>query len=101
METCQRVTGKDLPTGEDTRCGAPLDRAGTPKWCKACWAAYHKEYQPNHKKTLDEMAKGKGYAEGAEAMRAYLANQFAKYGAGSFSGTEIAALIRQAQNPQP
>ncbi len=48
--------------------------------------------------TIDQQ-RGKGYSKGVEAMRAVLVREFAALGDSSFTGTEIAALIKQAPGP--
>jgi len=46
------------------------------------------------------MTESRGFAAGCTAMRLYLAENFAKYGtAGSFAGSEIAAIIRTVPGP--
>lgn len=78
-----------------SRCTEPLDTTGSPTWCKACRAKYQREY----KALRAEMTESRGFAAGVSAMRAYLAEQFAKLGAGGFTGSEVASLIRQSQGP--
>ena len=43
---------------------------------------------------------GKGFVNGVKAMRDLLAGEFQAQGLGSFTGIEIAALIRQAPGPK-
>lgn len=79
-----------------TKCGAPRDTTGYPLWCRACRAKYKKE----NDEIRGELVKNQKFREGAEEMREMLAEQFAKYGPGMFSGDEISALILQAPDPQ-
>lgn len=79
-----------------SKCKAVLDTTGNPKWCKACRAAYQRDYQDG--KT--ERGEAKGYARGVRAMRDLLADEFGKQGGGMFSGDECALLIRQAPGPK-
>ena len=81
---------------ECSRCEGPLDTTGYPLWCKKCQSAYRREYQATRK----QMSESRGFCAGVTAMRNFLAKQFAQYGAGSFSGTEIAALILQSKDPR-
>lgn len=46
-----------------------------------------------------EQQRGKGYSKGVEAMRVLLVREFAALGESSFTGKEIAALIKQAPGP--
>jgi len=79
-----------------SKCQAPLDREGSPNWCKACRAKYQREYEGTKK----QMNESKGFANGVSAMREYLAQRFAEYGtSGSFTGAEIAATIRTCKGP--
>ncbi len=65
-------------------------------WCNECRAAYQREYRETELK----MAKNKGFYEGVSATKELLAKEFERFGSGSFSGDEIAQLIRQAPGPK-
>lgn len=79
-----------------SKCNKELDTTGYPLWCKSCRAANKREYEATKK----EMQESRGYAAGVAAMRAYLADNFARYGsAGSFNGNEIAHTIRTVPGP--
>lgn len=78
-----------------TKCTGPLDTEGYPKWCKACRAKHRREYEATKK----EMSETRGYAAGVSAMKGHLAGHFERLGSGSFSGYEVAALIRQSKGP--
>lgn len=77
----------------DQRCENALDTEGSPKWCKKCRATYRREYEA----LKDQMRESRGYGRGVTALRNYLAEEFEVHGSGSFSGYEIAHLIRNAQ----
>ncbi len=49
--------------------------------------------------TIDQ-ERGKGYVQGVKAMRDLLVAEFTAQGNGTFTGTEIAALIKQAPGPR-
>ena len=74
-----------------TKCEAALDTHGSPVWCRACRAKYHREYEALRKK--------QEYIAGVEAMRDCLAREFDTQGSGRFSGYEIADLIWRAPGP--
>lgn len=80
-----------------TKCDQLLDTTGYPLWCKSCRAKHKREYEATKK----EMQESRGYCAGMSAMREYLASKFQQYGsAGSFTGYEIAATIRQCAGPR-
>jgi len=76
-----------------TKCEAPLDTTGYPKWCKKCQNAYRKEYN----RTKGEMSETRGYAAGRSAEKEFLASRFEAYRIQVFSGPEIAHIIRAAR----
>jgi len=94
IETCRKIIA------EGKQCGAPLDRTGTPKWCKACWAAYQKSYQHERIEAVAETSESRGYCAGIKAMRDYLTKEFDRLGSGQMTGTEAAMWIRSAPGPQ-
>jgi hypothetical protein len=78
-----------------SRCDKPLDTEGSPQWCKACRAAYQREYQ-GLKKQLSE---SRGYAAGCSAMRDRLARIFSQWPSARLSGAEIASRIMREPDP--
>src|ERR1700684_213797 len=93
LETMETPNSGDPQLQEQCgQCGQPLDRNGSPKWCKSCWARYQREYQA----LKGEMAEGKGFARGVAAFRTMLIENFNRLGTGTFAGDEVAALIAQA-----
>jgi hypothetical protein len=79
-----------------SKCNGLLDTEGYPLWCKACRAKHKREYEATRK----EMTESRGYAAGVAAMRDYLATRWSAYGtAGSFTGAEIAQVIRESRGP--
>jgi hypothetical protein len=46
-----------------------------------------------------DQQRGKGYTKGIEAMRTLLIREFTAQGQASFTGVEIAGLIKQAPGP--
>ena len=76
-----------------SKCEAALDTTGYPKWCKACRATHKREYEATKK----EMSETRGFAAGAAAMKAAIANRVAALGNGKFSGLQIASWIREFQ----
>lgn len=90
-----KVEALSSPAGVCSKCTEPLDTAGSPPWCKACRAKYQRDY----KAIRAEMTESRGYAAGVSAMREHLAKRFEHLGAGSFSGAEVAYLVRQSKGP--
>lgn len=84
-----------------SKCAGVLDTTDYPRWCKACRNKYRQETRPLGKK----IARSAGFAAGAEAMRAYLADEFEKRfpktSIQRFSGPEIAHTIRGVSAPAP
>jgi tRNA(Ile2) C34 agmatinyltransferase TiaS len=79
-----------------TKCGGVLDTSGRyPLWCKSCQNAYKREYFPLRKR----IAKSKGFHQGVEAMRQFLATNFERFDWQRFNGPEIARYIRDASAP--
>src|SRR5262245_13535107 len=79
-----------------SNCGNALDTTGYPHWCKKCRAANKRQYEATRK----EMTESRGFAAGVSAMRDYLMKNFGQYGTqGSFSGIEIAEIIRRCKGP--
>ncbi len=81
------------------KCTGALDTEGYPKWCKACRAKYHREYQREYLNSKKQMTESKSFAEGVTAMRVYLAENFRRYGAAGFTGSEIAQTILTVKGP--
>lgn len=84
---------------ECSKCHGALDTKDYPRWCKACRNKYRQVTGPLAKK----IARSAGFAAGAEAMRAYLADEFERRFPRSsiqrFSGPEIAHTIRGVTAP--
>lgn len=79
-----------------TKCESSLDTKGFPLWCKKCQNDYRKQYNAIRK----QMAEKNGFALGVQAMRDYLANEFAKYPQFQrFDGPSIARTIRSVAAP--
>src|SRR6266566_1260146 len=74
----------------------PLDRKGEPKWCKECWARYQREYRVLH----PEMARAKGFALGADAMRREISAHFQQFPFAHFAGREISQIISTIPAPR-
>jgi hypothetical protein len=93
---------KLLPMAETTdllcsRCEKPLDTGGSPRWCKACRAAYQREYQI----LQSDIAKGKGFSAGAEAMRGTLIDKLRYLNPGVMTTlAEVAKWIRECPAPR-
>jgi predicted amidophosphoribosyltransferase len=83
-------------TGICSKCGATLDREGSPKWCKSCRAKYQREYEA----TKSEMVESRSFAAGCGQMRQFLADHFASFGNARFSGTEVWDMIRKVGVPR-
>ncbi len=66
------------------------------QWCKACKAAYQRDYTDTQK----EMIAVKAFSDGAEAMRKLLVHSFLKYGAGYLYGIECAKYIHGTPAPR-
>ncbi len=79
-----------------SKCAGALDTTGSPRWCKSCRAAYHREY----KELKEGMSETRGFSAGISAMRDCMATEFERLGSGMFAGYEIAELIRQAPGPE-
>lgn len=87
---------------DGTLCGMILDREGSPKWCKKCWAIYQKEYQENHKETLRKMTESRGYAAGISAFREHIVKKFEAIGTtATFNGAVAAKWVRGEQITMP
>jgi hypothetical protein len=91
----------DANATECSKCHGALDTTDYPRWCKACRNKYRQVTRPLGKK----IARSAGFAAGAEAMRAYLADEFEKRfpktSIQRFSGPEIAHTIRGVSAPAP
>lgn len=75
---------------------ADQDPEATNRHCQPCRTAAQRRYMADK----NEQQKGKGYADGIEAMRQLLAREFAAFGeGGNFSGKDVAELITRAPGP--
>jgi hypothetical protein len=88
-QRCYRVND------EGTRCEKSLDTTGSPRWCKSCRAQYQQDYQ----KVRKDMADGKSFAAGVDAMRRKLTRQFMSLGNGKFTGIQCAGFVRDTTAP--
>src|SRR5262249_9108361 len=80
-----------------TRCGkndaAP---GGDNNWCAQCRAEYQRKYQQDK----SGVAVKRGFAIGVRETKECLAREFDRLRISSFTGEEIAHLIRQAPGPK-
>ena len=79
-----------------SRCEKDLDTTGYPKWCKACQAAYRREYRS----LQGEMAETRGFAAGVSAMRDHLTNRFSRAPLASFTGAALVDWLRKEPGPR-
>ena len=86
-----------MPNELCTKCGvnprASLE-SNNP-WCKECRAQYQKEWQA----MMKERANGKGYAEGARAMRDHISGELSKLGGSMVMAYEVARFVRGMELP--
>lgn len=75
------------------RCTAPAKKDG---YCGPCRAAYQREYE----QIRAAQARGAGFAEGVEAMRKTLADEFQRIGMSMVSCLEVSRAIREAPAPR-
>ena len=78
-----------------SKCSGVLDTEGYPRWCNGCRTSYKRELS-DLKMAKKEAA---GFAAGVRACKDALADGFDDCGSGSFSGYEIAEMIRRAPGP--
>ena len=83
-------------TAKCSKCPADLDTTGSPKWCKACRAAYQKE----NRDAAEERAESRGFIRGIEAMRNTLRTEFSKRQNGMFYGHDVMRVIEDFPRPQ-
>lgn len=81
-------------TEECSKCEAPLDTTGFPKWCKACRAKYKREYEATKKEMSETRGYAAGFSAGSAAMQAGIAARVAAVGNGKFSGLRFAEWIK-------
>ena len=79
-----------------SRCSKELDTSGYPRWCKACRAAYKREYES----LRTQMGEGRGFAAGVTAMRGLLVEEFNKLGFSNFAAYEVRDIIAQCPGPR-
>lgn len=81
-----------------SKCGLNprADANSTNPWCKDCQTKKMREYHA----TKLQMAQGSGFAQGVEAMRMALANEFGRAGSGVFTGRQACAAISAAPAPR-
>jgi hypothetical protein len=82
MKLCSRCKEKEAPIGQ--------------RWCSRCRAAGNREAE----EAKLSQAHGKGFGEGADAMRQTLAMEFDRLGIMQVWCHEVSAVIRRAPRPQ-
>lgn len=80
-----------------SKCKGILDRTGSPKYCKSCWATYQRE----HRATAEGRAEMRGYAQGARAMKEAIIASAEGMGSGYMNGYEVADIVRGMDAPEP
>ncbi len=79
-----------------SRCESPLDTTGNPQWCKKCRAKNQREYE----RTRKDMAETRGFAAGASATKAFIAECFEQQVRhANISGMEAARYVRACNGP--
>lgn len=79
-----------------SRCEKHLDTNGYPKWCKACRAAYKREYES----LRTQMGEGRGFAAGVSAMRDCVCTELDRLGFSNFEAREIRDFVRAMPGPR-
>jgi hypothetical protein len=83
---------------DGSKCSNPRvdqDPAATNRHCREHRTEQHRRYFVS----MIDQQRGKGYTRGIESMRALLIREFTAQGQASFTGVEIAGLIKQAPGP--
>jgi hypothetical protein len=76
------------------KCGKELDTQNPEKWCKACRAAYQREYNATKE--------GRAFLRGVKAMQRTIVGEFGRPGIANvvFSGADVAFRIAQMPGPE-
>lgn len=80
-----------------SKCGDnEVEGEGYPRWCGNCKRLYRIENEA----IKSGRAEKKGFVSGVAAMRASLAEDFDRAGAGIYEGRQVAQLIREVPGPK-